>query len=203
MRSVLMSIQPDWCCLIASLKKLIEVRKTKPQLELPFKVYIYCTQASPYNPVIPMMYEKEGGNMFVGGKHYAQFLTGRVIGEFICDKIDVYGYDEHIGFPTPAYDGDPSFCDCGEGYWITCGELEQTCLTEEQMLEYGKKKTLYGWHISNLVMYEAPKELGNFFHVCDKPEGTDCSRCLDNREQKCTTIARPPQSWCYVEEVSA
>lgn len=43
MKSVLISIQPRWCELIASGKKTIEIRKTKPKLETPFKVYIYCT----------------------------------------------------------------------------------------------------------------------------------------------------------------
>ena len=44
MKSVLISIQPKWCELIASGKKTVEVRKTKPKLETPFKCYIYCTQ---------------------------------------------------------------------------------------------------------------------------------------------------------------
>ena len=43
MKSVLMSIRPKWCNLIASGKKTIEVRKTKPNIETPFKCYIYCT----------------------------------------------------------------------------------------------------------------------------------------------------------------
>lgn len=47
MKSVLISIQPKWCELIASGKKTIEVRKTKPKLETPFKVYIYCTKDEP------------------------------------------------------------------------------------------------------------------------------------------------------------
>ena len=64
MKAVLISIQPKWCELIASGKKTIEVRKTKPKLETPFKCYIYCTQNTPYNPVIPMRYEKEGGKLF-------------------------------------------------------------------------------------------------------------------------------------------
>lgn len=44
MKAVLISIKPQWCDLIATLKKTIEVRKTKPKLDTPFKVYIYCTQ---------------------------------------------------------------------------------------------------------------------------------------------------------------
>lgn len=43
MKSVLISIQPKWCELIASGKKTIEMRKTAPKLETPFKCYIYMT----------------------------------------------------------------------------------------------------------------------------------------------------------------
>ena len=44
MKSILISIQPKWCELIASGKKTIEVRKTRPKLETPFKCYIYETK---------------------------------------------------------------------------------------------------------------------------------------------------------------
>ena len=45
MKSVLISIQPKWCELIASGKKTVEVRKSAPRLETPFKCYIYQTKA--------------------------------------------------------------------------------------------------------------------------------------------------------------
>ena len=44
MDSILMSIHPKYCFLIASGKKTIEIRKTIPKLETPFKVYVYCTK---------------------------------------------------------------------------------------------------------------------------------------------------------------
>lgn len=44
MKSILQSIKPKYCELIAAGKKTIEVRKTRPKLETPFKVYIYCTK---------------------------------------------------------------------------------------------------------------------------------------------------------------
>ena len=43
-KAVLISIRPEWCDLIMRGKKTIEVRKTRPKLETPFKVYIYCTK---------------------------------------------------------------------------------------------------------------------------------------------------------------
>lgn len=62
-KSVLISIRPKWCELIANGKKTVEVRKTAPKLETPFKCYIYETRV--------------GGN---------------IIGDFVCDSIDVYEY---------------------------------------------------------------------------------------------------------------
>lgn len=71
MKSVLISIQPKWCELIANGKKTIEIRKTMPKIETPFKCYIYCTKK---------FYKK--GDGYFQGKY-----CGKVIGEFVCDKI--------------------------------------------------------------------------------------------------------------------
>ena len=93
MKSILISIKPKWCELMASGKKTIEVRKTRPICAVPFKCYIYCT--------------KDKGISFWTGKRYAYADdrshnlfdvcgNGKVIGEFICNKIDrltICGYD--------------------------------------------------------------------------------------------------------------
>lgn len=47
MKSVLISIKPQYCELIASGKKTVEVRKRRPKLQTPFKCYIYCTKVKP------------------------------------------------------------------------------------------------------------------------------------------------------------
>lgn len=163
MKSVLISIQPKWCELIASGKKTVEVRKTRPKIETPFKVYIYCTNGETiYHP------RDIFGN---------EALNGKVIGEFVCDKIIELA-------PINRADEDIE---------------KQACLSREQIVEYLRGKGC-AWHITHLVIYDKPKELGEFFHACDKPKGTDCSLCVDRRENKCKPITRPPQSWCYVEE---
>lgn len=48
MKSVLISIRPEWCGKIASGEKTVEVRKTRPKLDMPFKCYIYCTNIRPF-----------------------------------------------------------------------------------------------------------------------------------------------------------
>lgn len=166
-KAVLISIQPSWCELIETLKKEVDIRKTKPSLELPFRCYIYCTQGFKFNT--PYSYKTWAGR-------------GKVIGEFVCDSIAEWRTDPQ-----------------SKGYFITTDELALTQLTYEQLHEYGNGQALYGWHISDLVIYDKPKELSEFFLACNKPKGTDCSVCYERRENRCKSLKRPPQSWCYVE----
>lgn len=74
MKAILLSIRPEWCDLIIRGQKTIEVRKTRPKLETPFKVYIYCTG--------------HDGWVMKSPKAGVQKMDSRVIGEFTCDKID-------------------------------------------------------------------------------------------------------------------
>ena len=206
MKSVLISIQPRWCELIASGKKTVEVRKTKPRLETPFKVYIYCTKKKKedeYGKTL-VFYEDDNGVCEENGKRFSPLETGKVIGDFVCDKI--YDIKPHYDIPIFC---DQYLCDWkwGEG---------TVCLSFTEMNEYFKGKKGYGWHISDLVIYDEPRELSEF----RTPEWfRDCEKQCDNMERmRCPTkdshkvdkmcgwcrkggnpITRPPQSWCYVE----
>ena len=73
--AVLISIRPKWCELIASGKKTVEVRKTKPNAILPIKCYIYETQGNERAGNAEFTYVKKGRG------------RGRVIGEFVCHNI--------------------------------------------------------------------------------------------------------------------
>ena len=177
MKSVLISIQPKWCELIANGKKTVEVRKTKPKLETPFKVYIYCTKGE--TVYLPR-------DMF--GNHP---LNGKVIGEFVCKKIEEYYADDY------AYGT----------YDISDDEVIKTCLVNGSLWDYGKGQNLYGWHISDLVIYDKPRELNRFQKPCIR-DYCDCAGCENAYFthnygfEGCALeegLTRPPQSWCYVE----
>ena len=76
-KAVMLSIRPKWCEKICGGEKTIEVRKTRPKLETPFKCYIYCTKPKyEHEDFIRTDYPKP---QFYGG--------GKVIGEFTCDRI--------------------------------------------------------------------------------------------------------------------
>lgn len=180
MKAVLISIQPKWCELIASGKKTVEVRKTKPKLKPPFKVYIYCTKDEP-------LY-RSGEKFWCGD----DFGNGKVIGEFVCNNLTYIeaGYDTNLN----------------KHLYNTAFIEHRMCIPDNELHEYLYKSREncggWAWHISNLVIYWGmPRSLNEFFHACEKPKGTDCSVCVDRRENKCKPIKRAPQSWCYVEEV--
>ena len=165
MKAVLISIKPKWCELIASGKKTVEVRKTRPKLKTPFKCYIYRTQG------------------------------GGVIGEFMCDFIEPWNYSDILEMNSKT------------GRSILS---EISCVPFRELLTYkGELSEIFAWHISSLVIYDKPKELSEFYrecggiddtglcYECDKAVGEECY-CAVNYELHLT---RPPQSWCYVEEL--
>lgn len=210
MKTVLLSIQPKWCELIANGKKTVEIRKTKPKIETPFKCYIYQTKK-------PVSVTFSGTVRHISEYDKTQWYTeqsGKVIGEFVCDKIDWHGNSVYVIRE-----------ECIKA-------LEGTCLTEKEFHNYmdyppvnpyqdlkeaRKKYEFYGWHISDLVIYDKPKELSEFRKICkyrnddgscqfDKVD-CDCVKFDFNPDYSvnfaecCNYMCRPPQSWCYVEKL--
>ena len=222
MKSVLMSIQPKWCELIASGKKTVEVRKTRPKLETPFNVYIYCTQTktmgdfilckSVENVKLFGFNTAKGVNKGFAEKEDIQ-LKGKVIGEFVCDCIANYEAelwdDEAFERIQEFFEPDDfaeygeyeykTIADNGDDFWKENMLCQASCLTIEELRKYVGCgiATFYGWQISDLVIYEKPKELSEF-------RSYNVRTYLENGYPMPThEIKRPPQSWCYVEKGGA
>ena len=135
-KAVLISIRPEWCEKIMSGQKTIEVRKTRPKMNPPFKCYIY-----------------KCGN-------------GKVIGEFLCDQIiedRTYGHNEEF--------------------------YRAACMSAYDAAAYAMQSPMYGWHISDLRVYDHPRDLWEFTGLRETKFGAEPVQ-----------ITRPPQSWRYVEE---
>lgn len=223
MKAVMLSIQPRHCENIGTVigaengkpiyKKTIEVRKTRSKIETPFKCYIYATvgayrdvyQSIPKEPLFLIHRENQKPTVAQSIAH--EFLrsstwglcNGQVIGEFLCDRIEKFVVGS-----------------------LACDDIEkQACLTYQEMIDYFYKpaeldgktvKVGYGWHISDLKIYDKPKELGEFRRTKICPDW-DNDDPFDNTENcyNCDHyigcdghlhLTCPPQSWCYVEEMS-
>ena len=165
MKNVMISIKPKWCELIAEGKKTIEVRKTRPKCETPFKCYIYCTKN---NKRGISAYE----SAYLNGNGDVKNGSGKVIGEFVVDELcNITREIIDMGDYPPSYFHE--WVVDGHDYYDVdpCDELE--------LDDYAKGESmLYGWHISNLRIYDEPMEIEDF------------------------GLERAPQSWCYCEELT-
>lgn len=208
MKAVMLSIQPRHCENICTeisnengkpvYKKTNEVRKTVPKLETPFKCYIYCTKDKNYQ-IAPFRFV-EGWKVkrFDEDTTYANgctcnigdTLNGKIIGEFVCDYIVPFRIACEMSVSVEAF--------------------QQSALSWEEFIKYAGNATyIYGWHISDLKIYDKPKELWEYSYPCT---GKKCSKCqYEVRDELpfgtvgvcCGRyhITRPPQSWSYVEEI--
>lgn len=199
MKSVMISIKPYWVFLIIAKtmgwnidkEKTVEVRKTYPQDDEWNKVgKIYCTKDKKSFNHIPKKYQP-----------FMKRFLGKVIGEFVCDRIDTIrkrGIDDNF-----------DYCYLSLDKWgnddiepeITA--VKNSCVLKDDLNDYGKNsRMLYGWHISNLKIYDEPKGLGEFEKPCNRNCFTPCPH-YRGKEYECEKpiITRPPQSWCYVESI--
>lgn len=140
MKTVLLSVRPEWCALIFKGDKTAEIRKTKPSINEPFKVYVYCTKSRKYRNQKYAAIDK-----MLGG--------GMVIGEFVCGGITPLGNVstdkwEHLAGSKHE--------------WLKRVVTNCACLTEEQLHDYSNGKFCYAWQIDKFDAYTKPKELSAF-----------------------------------------
>ena len=196
MKSILISIKPQWVEKILNGKKTIEIRKTKPNIKLPCKVYIYCSYSKKSMKDL-CCYSLNTGNYKLMNKEeydkdFAFSVNGSVVAEFTLNKITTHLYN---------------FIDCEEqeSYNFLVEDVKNAgfdtnlegLLDFDEFIEnYGKRKPLYAWHIDNLKIYDKQKELDEF---TTGKVALPCGYGDYNIHNK--ILKRPPQSWCYVESL--
>lgn len=200
-----MSIQPYWGFLIIAKKrgwdlekyglheKTVEMRKripTSPDWDK--KMALYFSKNKKSLSRIPEEYRGEVAK-----------LCGKVVCEFVCDKIDhykpFYRYNfNEIGLPSSSE----------QTYFVFEDDLKKTCLTFSEFKQYGHGAPLHGLHISDLKIYDKPKGVSEFWRPCPfktEDQDNDCIQCDAAADSDtgivCTNrVWKAPQSWCYVEE---
>lgn len=210
MKSIMLSIKPQYVCSILNNTKILEIRKKKPKCKLPCKVYIYCTKGK---------YCKESLYLADDNKYDIDYyvpsddnfvLNGKVVAEFTLNKIDKIEICDPYIFRNNKQEDWKYF-------------EKNACLNCEQMMEYigygedhdgwDKKYAIgYAWHIDNLIIYDKPKELSEFekygsykiITYCYKKQHGLCNKGYGMKGNyvgcEKARIKKPPQSWCYVEE---
>ena len=220
MKSILISIKPQYVADILNGYKTIEIRKTKPKCELPCKVYIYCTKGKPY------LYRVNDDNKFeLANKLRFQDSScfvkdynaqnGKIVAEFTLNKIETLWQNNKNKTSTAIVVDKAVF-------------EKQTCMSWEQYCKYhkcknGKYPNSYAWHIEGLKIYDNPKELNEFRkdldcddYPCNKGgKNSDCEYCYYDYSEGCQAcsidfdgehciykiIKRPSANYIFVESL--
>jgi len=185
MKSILISIRPEWVEKILNGEKIIEIRKTAPKCDLPIDVYVYCTKDNRYLIDRQVVSNGEYEAITLGEMHDPNktvnitpesecVLNGKVVAKFMLKSVEEIKF--HLLTKTNGYGYkriEPTFTT----QTLSFKELKQSsCLTDDDLLDYLNDTDGYAWHISDLVIFDPPKQLSEF------------------------GLKRAPQSWQYLEE---
>lgn len=231
MKAIIQSYSPEEVERIARGEQTIKICKTAPKLETPFKVYMYCTKERMTR--VPSLYaylhkneprvcaeygtiEKWGEigdvivNPHLASKHVSFGMHGKVIGSFVCDKVE----EIMVKADCATTNGE---------HWKLLKIAKEACLSKQELKDYIRVgESGYGWHISNLIIYDKPKKLTDFNKPCvDKYQY--CQGCkygsiilsadeeeyalyhggrYEHFETACHNyVSCPPRGWQYVEEI--
>lgn len=185
----MISIKPKWVAKILNGEKTIEIRKTMPKCDLPIDVYIYATKDK------ELLHKNRNGwfanemnVVFVNGNPIYENYNGKIVAKFTLNKVETIT---------------PQIFTAIKEHEI----LKQSRLKENELFDYvcshdgTEDKPFYAWHISNLEIFDKPKELSEFHKIiiikkCDTRYCDDLYSCSTCNRSKLT---KAPQSWCYVE----
>lgn len=204
-KAVLLSIHSEWCEKIASGQKTIEVRKTYPKIETPVKCFIYQTKHKWLCSLLRSL----------GKEALAENLENalcKVIGEFVCDKI--IPWEDDMTPPVPLADIGMIYPEVRKYRGLT----ETLYLWHiSKLVIYDKQRELREFYkpgfssIEDLdedlckYCYETDYGEKKCFSTPNGPvmcEGDYCESAYEAYlEDEGFTLTRPPQSWCYVEEL--
>lgn len=227
MKSILISIKPEWVAKILNGEKTIEIRKTAPKCELPIDVYIYCTHGYKLNDLrkenigIEFGISKSKSNNVIW--LIPPIINGKVVAKFTLREVEEIKF--HILTKTNTY-GIQRTEATFTAKTLSYRELTKlSCLAGDYLMEYLNDTDGYAWHISDLQIFDKPRELSDFkqsklpwpdkvkrgipweekyyyalgkFHTEHLGKNKTINEIRDEFD-KSISIKHAPQSWCYVE----
>lgn len=186
MKAIMMSIRPQWIAKILNKEKTIEIRKRFP-VDYVGWVYIYCTKK--YDECL--WYKKDSQRYVLNyGKPTNDYLNGKVVARFWCDKVEEI-YNDSDEYYECYYQTDT----------LAMKDLcEQSCLDYNELNDYLCEEQGYAIHITNLEIFDKPKEISEFKYY-KKFSEIDYMLPIPRKEtcERLVALTRAPESWQFIE----
>jgi len=195
MKKLMISAHPEWVEKILNGEKTIEVRPWIPKGELPLEVLIYVTKRTLYFN----SYENEWQTSKVDRKLLNPNLfhrDGKVVAKFILNKAE--DIEPIFGYQTNESDS-VVFCGIYTDSLTQEELIKQSCIPnlmykvydKWEAEEYDEPRPTYAWKIDDLVIFDKPKELGEFVRA---------NPCKSKHLPRLLPLTKAPQKMVWVEE---
>lgn len=201
MKAILISIKPQWVAKILNREKTVEIRKRFPKDYVGW-VCIYCTENSKllHKNVADIWrvedkdFQNENKRL---GIEQEPAYNGKVVARFWCDNVGVIKLNYCFTVPTIAY---TTFAD---KYYSDSDLQVASCLSGGELTRYlgtDKKEVGFAIPISQLEIFDTPKELSEFKHY-KKFSEIDYMLPIPKKEtcERLVPLTRAPQSRQYIE----
>lgn len=203
MKSILISIKPEYVEKILNGEKTLEIRTTIPKewkeylggktsvKPAPSKWYIYCTNGNRLYDLskcgvddLEQKVKEKKNKRFI--------LSDLKSNNIICSSVPLANRKVVAEFTLKNIS-------YWQPYWTPevmhiCDISEKSCVSIEDLMKYCGDEIIYALHIEDLKIYDKPKELSEFSSISKKMKG---------KESRFTShlLQRPPQSWMFVERL--
>ena len=163
-------------------------------------IYVYCAKDKP-NLWLPYEYDcfelDEASQPYLSDKPIIDIdtkMNGKVIFKFRCYKVEEIEREEQIKFINFDDYISMSSNTTYEEIW------EKSCLSPEELNNYLQDKNGCAIHISDLEIFDKPKELSEFYKIGHYEDLDDCFTDEKQINGKwCIPLKKAPQSFCYIE----
>ena len=196
MKAILITDESKWCRLMMNGDKTVEARKGDKLYKATQKLideygyavfYVCCKKTSPWLDWSKGVAKLNNGKGCIETSKSLSHFNGKVAFKFRCYKVEELSIKYGVGWQTKTIKGKE--------------QIEKlTQLSVFQLFEYCGRKTSTAIHISDLEIFDKPKELSEFYKVGHYEDLNDY--CTDEKQingKWCIPIKKAPQSFCYVE----
>lgn len=189
-KSILITLSAEKIVEILNGNIIILIQKIKPKCELPIDVYIYCAKEKSYKDILRFIDDEE--------------LNSKVIAKFTLNTVEELSLSEG---PMP-YD-----------YWLSGYQeasdevVKDMGMTFIEFIDYHVRDTRttkkipylvsYAWYINDLVIFDKPKEIGEFYKVNPDIEKEELPKYLlwaytEEELPKYLPLTKAPRNWKYI-----
>ncbi|MDY0140050.1 MAG: hypothetical protein RBR50_10140 [Candidatus Izemoplasmatales bacterium] len=194
MKALLISIRPEHALNILNGNKTRELRKSVPKGFVGW-VYGYVSKRKPYLYNFAGLDYGKSDKLIEQQLHY--LLNGTIPFRFWFDEYKTLEYrkkNKVLMWDNNYYYYTEEDNTYRNVQWI----LDELRLEHQQVLDYGKGKDLYAWHIKKLEVFDKPMELEEFQNYMPKSNDIPEALITSSWQILHQPLTKAPQSWQYV-----